>query len=653
MATRTASVNGNWSNTATWGGAAVPVDGDAVVINVGITVLMNVDQSGFANGLLSLLNNGILHFKADSVSCLKLNGNITGTGKLVAGQIVNSGADPTNFQKTPGYNNVYETQYDNLRDGLVEIYAFRIGSLFESEEYKEVYSLEEVENTPNSYMLFIINGWEGFYLHTSNGDAPTSALNHYVSIKRPDVGSESRAQIIFKAASQTIQLPTFLVFGWYPSRLFTQLNAAAIVNATIIVLNEDLGLQQGDKIAIGSGTEFGNMAESNKGVYTVASYNSGTKTVTLTAGLQTARNSGDYVCWASATVKMSRLAGSTAFIGTVFPTSMKLIGLNSLLWIINDVAAYFQTFASLPGGYILKWCIATARGLIYGANNCTFDYCACVGGGSYSLAENVQSGKLTNCIGINQPMLYDSVGAFIENCVSQNGFQLGSNFSSAKNCKFLNTNSWYVIGSMRFINCIIHANNYLYNPSSAEYINCTFLNNCFNSITGKCFNCVFPTGFTKDVLDNPAHWKLESFDHNQIAGSYYAIMKGGKIITENNKLKFTCQSASYPIFKDYHIMVQKNVIERFSIAGTKDFLGGTVKAELIDPANDPLIDPTATVLATSSMANVKDTYISMNLNYNPTKAQELILRILVKNNTGNYILKELVRFNRRSREIIQ
>jgi len=35
-ATRTASVSGNWSNTATWGGAPVPIAGDIVIINSGV-----------------------------------------------------------------------------------------------------------------------------------------------------------------------------------------------------------------------------------------------------------------------------------------------------------------------------------------------------------------------------------------------------------------------------------------------------------------------------------------------------------------------------------------------------------------------------------------------------------------------------------------
>ena len=41
-ATRTASVTGNWSNTATWGGNPVPVAADAVIINPGITVTVDV-----------------------------------------------------------------------------------------------------------------------------------------------------------------------------------------------------------------------------------------------------------------------------------------------------------------------------------------------------------------------------------------------------------------------------------------------------------------------------------------------------------------------------------------------------------------------------------------------------------------------------------
>ena len=41
-ATRTASTSGNWSSTATWGGASVPNSGDDVIINPGITVTVDI-----------------------------------------------------------------------------------------------------------------------------------------------------------------------------------------------------------------------------------------------------------------------------------------------------------------------------------------------------------------------------------------------------------------------------------------------------------------------------------------------------------------------------------------------------------------------------------------------------------------------------------
>jgi len=41
-AARTASVSGNWSNPATWGGSVPPVTGDTITINSGITVTVDV-----------------------------------------------------------------------------------------------------------------------------------------------------------------------------------------------------------------------------------------------------------------------------------------------------------------------------------------------------------------------------------------------------------------------------------------------------------------------------------------------------------------------------------------------------------------------------------------------------------------------------------
>lgn len=57
---RTASVSGNWSSTATWGGSSVPVAGDAVTINSGVIVTVDVNSACTSiNFTAPSANNGI------------------------------------------------------------------------------------------------------------------------------------------------------------------------------------------------------------------------------------------------------------------------------------------------------------------------------------------------------------------------------------------------------------------------------------------------------------------------------------------------------------------------------------------------------------------------------------------------------------------
>jgi hypothetical protein len=74
---RTASVSGNWSNTATWGGAAVPSVSDAVTINVGVTVTVNVTNATCASMVIGS-GNGVatLTFAATGSPVLTVAGNV-------------------------------------------------------------------------------------------------------------------------------------------------------------------------------------------------------------------------------------------------------------------------------------------------------------------------------------------------------------------------------------------------------------------------------------------------------------------------------------------------------------------------------------------------------------------------------------------------
>lgn len=107
MATRTASVTGNWDNTATWGGAAVPVSGDTVNINGDIVVtiptaysaasaLCVVGATANSSGISTLIINGSLTL--DASFTLRIGQGSGKDGKLTfgpGGSIVGSNSNST------------------------------------------------------------------------------------------------------------------------------------------------------------------------------------------------------------------------------------------------------------------------------------------------------------------------------------------------------------------------------------------------------------------------------------------------------------------------------------------------------------------------------------------------------------------------------
>lgn len=71
-ALRTASVNGNWNSTTTWGGASVPVAGDDVTINTNITVTITANAACTS---ITFSNNSTLTF--NGAFTLDVSGAVT------------------------------------------------------------------------------------------------------------------------------------------------------------------------------------------------------------------------------------------------------------------------------------------------------------------------------------------------------------------------------------------------------------------------------------------------------------------------------------------------------------------------------------------------------------------------------------------------
>ena len=89
-AARTASVTGNWNNTATWGGAAVPIAADTVTINAGVTVTVNTAAVCTSMTLIGGAANSAARVTISGANTLTVSGAITINGQT-------SGAGSPNY----------------------------------------------------------------------------------------------------------------------------------------------------------------------------------------------------------------------------------------------------------------------------------------------------------------------------------------------------------------------------------------------------------------------------------------------------------------------------------------------------------------------------------------------------------------------------
>jgi len=101
-AIRTASVTGNWDNTATWGGDAVPTSSDDVTVNAGVTVTVNVNAACGSitingTGSITTLGNGA----ARTLTVTGTTGTIAGAGDIATN---NTAATTLNINFTGNWN---------------------------------------------------------------------------------------------------------------------------------------------------------------------------------------------------------------------------------------------------------------------------------------------------------------------------------------------------------------------------------------------------------------------------------------------------------------------------------------------------------------------------------------------------------------------
>ena len=145
-----ASVSGNWSSTATWGGSAIPVAGTAVTINEGITVTVDINNAVCTSlrigtntattAAILLFNSGSQLTVGGTVSLGSSSGNRPGTitmtsgGTLICNGFALSGTGTKTFTSGTGTvqlaatNTIPATPFNNFNNLTISAGTTTLGA---------------------------------------------------------------------------------------------------------------------------------------------------------------------------------------------------------------------------------------------------------------------------------------------------------------------------------------------------------------------------------------------------------------------------------------------------------------------------------------------------------------------------------------------
>lgn len=353
---------------------------------------------------------------------------------------------------------------------------------------------------------------------------------------------------------------------------------------TTITLTDDLNLRAGDVVYISHPTTGVNATK-----HTIQDYDSNTKVVTFTSQLGRVVSSGAGVTLDSRNIQCMNLNKTVG--------SMLVNGKNNGL----AVGVRFYNFAIGP---------------IYQCNNWLIKHCT---------GNNNVSGGIT----------YQGYGHIFTDCIGNNNTLGGI--------------SHYGSGHI-FTNCIGNNNS---NGGISHYGSENVLIDCHKGEgNGGNITCHDPQDFTSynselelistTPVGNQVFHQFQSYDHNQVEGNYCSWMYGGTIetllvegVVQPGKLIFKPISNSAPVFRDYPILAPANRLIHEVVMVNKDFSGGSVKLQFIDPRQDPLINSSYSPLTESTLPDIPNTDLQLGISYKSPVNKEVILRVLVMNGSGS------------------
>ena len=342
-------------------------------------------------------------------------------------------------------------------------------------------------------------------------------------IQRPPQGSQTRATIKLQGANSRITTPNIYAYGWEERPSRTTLASDASAGATQLVLSNDMALQPGDQILVGAGSVNDYLTETNRGIYTVSSYNPGTKTVTLSSSIGHSRVNGDYVAPYNRTINFETVRNPP--VQSYTPGYYRFEG----AMIRNSIGWAETQNIPLDDGILADKCTIIGSG-VYGGQygpqsiqNSTFYNSSVYWSQNVIFKDNVFIHRESDFHGF----VSYTAGSLFDGCWFQNaravifrGDDLGHGFSQHKGCKARNLQSGAYGHFPHRMIC------YDMDFGSFTPVNRLHYHN-------RLYNCIAST-VTIDYAGITREGALESFNHNQVDGAYRAWYMGGTVQSQSS-----------------------------------------------------------------------------------------------------------------------
>ncbi len=459
------------------------------------------------------------------------------------------------------------------------------------------------------------------------------------------------------------------ICGWTPSngRNHTTLASNQGFGSTTLLLSDDLELQAGDIVCVGHMLQNSlgtwTAAETAKGCYTVQSYNSGTRTVTLTSGLLLDRVAGDIVCMVNRNILFTRsVASSSAYYLTLGVTTSSQLLVRGV-WLAS-ASLGCRGIASAPAGTRIQFCTIDGAGLALSLfnlnNNLIVEDCSAVRGCSWSLP---YPATLLRVAGVG---FAGGLGRYNENCAfSVCSTAIGGGNGYIKNTTIhnvgtgLTTQARSVFKNVTIVNRYTSTGYASFSGASTLVAAAGFLAvdvviddttirpAFFGDASGRFVNCRFGSverGVVRSYDLEGSY--IDSIHHNQVSGAYRAWSKGGITSSvvdvvppgKSRSYMLVMQSATSYGFMQIPATVGPGETLRVRCHVRKSLaMSEPPSVQVVNPQADPLVDSAHSPLSSVAMTDSVDTWELVGTSWtNTTDAPvEVLIRCLGKNATGN------------------